>query len=276
MSPNRNAKSVFSRYCPGIDAKLTGQNLVLIGCLIAWSVSVSFAAGSSPTSAVTKSPATQPALPAVEVTGNSAEYDLGFIAPGSIHTAVFILINDSDKPLTIKKVRSECSCMKVLDPPEAIPAGGSIEIKVEVAAPAKSLRYSKRIVIQTDSPERSVIALTVTADIGLPLKITPEVLIIDSSGGLAESAFVTIHNRSEKSYQPLYAVSSIAGLSAQVPRAVISPGEKLAIPIAARADAKLAAGQSGSITIHTNCPQQQRLTVQVKVKEPTPSPKVGH
>ncbi len=270
MSRYLSSKSLFFL---SIDVKLSGYFLALIGCVIALSVSVSFAADSSTTSAVTKTPATQPALPAVEVTDNAAEYDLGYIAPGSIHTAVFKLINTSDKPINIKKVRSECSCMKVLDQPEAIAPGGSVEIKVEVAAPAKSLKYSKRIVIQTDSPERSVIALTVKADVGLPLKITPEILIIDSTNGLTENASVTLHNRSTESFQPLYAVSSIAGLSAQVPRAVIGPGERLAIPIAARADAKFTAGQSGTITIHTNCPAQQRLTVQVKVKEPSPSPK---
>ena len=274
MSCNRNAKSVFSRHFTGIDAKSSAWFLALtVSFFIGWSTSVSCAAEGSPTAAPVKTPATKPALPAVEITGDSGEYDLGYIAPGSVHSAVFKLINPSDKPINIKKVRSECGCMKVIDPPEAIAAGGSAEIKVEVAAPGKSLRYSKRIVIQTDSPERSVIALTIIADIGLPLKTAPEVLTIDSSTGLTESASVTIHNRSTESYQPLYAVSSIGGLSAQVPRAVIGPGEKLSIPIAVRDDAKLTPGQSGTITIHTNCPAQQRLTVKVKIEESSPSPK---
>ena len=277
MSCNRNAKSVFFRYFTGIDAKSSAWLLTLTASFfIAWSASVSLAAEGSPTAAPVKTPATQPALPAVEVTGNAGEYDLGYIAPGSVHSAVFKLVNTSDKPINIKKVRSECGCMKVIDPPEAIAAGGSVEIKVEVAAPGKSLRYSKRIVIQTDSAERSVIALTIIADIGLPLKVAPEVLTIDSSGGLTENSSVTIHNRSTESYQPLYAVSSIGGLTAQVPRAVIAPGKKLLIPIAVRDDAKLTSGQSGTITIHTNCPAQQRLTVQIKITKPESSPKTGH
>ncbi len=108
----------------------------------------------------------------IGVIGDVASYDLGPIEPSSKHTIIFQIQNDSQEPLDILKVRTECRCMKVIDKPDTIRPGEAGMVKVEMTTPGKvkSSNFSKLILLKTSSPDRPIIRLRLKAKIILPMQ----------------------------------------------------------------------------------------------------------
>ncbi len=117
-------------------------------------------------------PVESDAAAVVDVIGDVASFDLGPIEPGSKHTIIFQIQNDSQESLDILKVRIECRCMKVIDKPDTIGPGKTGTVKVELTTPgkAKSSNYSKLVLLKTSSPDRSIIRLRLKATIILPMQ----------------------------------------------------------------------------------------------------------
>ncbi len=203
--------------------------------------------------------------PSVAVSGKAAAHDFGYVKVKAKRFVIFNISNPAGKPLKVRKVRSECKCMLTPDPPKAIAAKGVTPVRVDFIAPDKPMRYSKRILVQTDSSELPVIVLRVEADVGRPLYVKPSVLDLgEIPAGVEFKATVTLINKSDKSVRLAYGTSTSRECIARVPRAAIGcDGGKLSLPIAIK---PVRAGDRGKaiIHIHTDCPTQQRVDLQVK------------
>jgi hypothetical protein len=201
----------------------------------------------------------------VAVSGKAAAHDFGYVKVKAKRSVIFNISNPGGKLLKVRKVRSECKCMLAPAPPKAIAAKGITPVRVDFIAPDKPMRYSKRILVQTDSPERPVIVLRVEADVGRPLYVKPSVLDLgEIAAGVEFKATVTLINHSDKPVRLAYGTSTSSECIARVPRASIGcAGGKLSLPIAIK---PARAGDRGKATIHihTDCPTQQRVDLQVK------------
>ena len=202
---------------------------------------------------------------AVSVSGDKAAYDFGYIKYKHKRSVIFNIPNNTKAPLKIRKVRSECKCMLAPDPPKVLAAGVNTPIRVDFIAPDKPMRYSKRILVQTDSPDRPMIILRIEADVARPLYVRPRVLDLgEIPAGVETTTPVTLINHSDKPVRLAYGTSTSSQCVARVPRAAIkSGGGELSLPIAIQA-AQAGGSHNATIRIHTDCPTQQQVSVQVK------------
>jgi len=201
----------------------------------------------------------------VSVSGNKAGHDFGYVKCKDKRAVVFNIPNSSPKPLKLPKVRSECKCMLVPNPPKALAAGGNTPLKVDFIAPDKPMRYSKRVLLQTDSPDRPMVILVIEADVGRPLAVKPTILDMGNvQAGSEVQRPVTLINHGSTPVRLAYSTSTTSECIARIPRAVIEArGGKLSLPIA------ITPAQSGSkgkatVHIHTDCPTQPQVNVQIK------------
>ncbi len=228
-------------------------------------VAVNQAARSTKALTVEQRRAIAEALAARDVLTVRDEYDFGFVEPNSRHIIDFVVANAADAPLTILRTRSECKCMTAPAPPTSVPAGGSVKVRVVFVAPKESMRYSKRIVLQTTDKTRPVVTVRVKADVGRPLVIAPKVLEMgDLPAGGKTRGTVTIHNRSGKEVRLAYSTSSQSGCIALIPRAPVPAGGQLSVPIAVTTTAASARPRRVTVTIHTDCAGQRQLSVPVR------------
>lgn len=211
-------------------------------------------------------PKTAPVVPVASAAGG---HDFGFVGPGTVHYVAFNLRNPAGTPLKLRKVHSECGCMQVVDPPAVIPAGGEAAVKVRLAAPKKTLTYSKRVIVLPEG-NRPAIALQVSARVGLPLEAEPKTIDLGMLVvGEQRQAFLTVVNHGDKAVRPVYGTSTLAGCLPKVPRADVPPGGRLAIPIEVRAAGTsamtaTAATETGTVRIQTDSDKQPTVEAQVR------------
>ncbi len=219
----------------------------------------------------TSRPATMPAPSGsdgptvVHVRAVEGEHDFGYVEPASKHRVTFVVANANDSPLKIRKVRSECNyCIKIAGYPKTIAPGGGGRFVIDFVAPKKSTAYASRVVLATDDPNRSIIALKIKADVGRALVVSPGVVNLGKLAvGQEGKGEVTLINRGKKAFRPIYSTSSSPGCSARIPRASVAPGGKLSIPLVAKAEGGV--GKKKCVVhIQTNNPNQPRLTVRIE------------
>lgn len=110
----------------------------------------------------TTEPTTSPtSMPVVKVTGVEASYDLGTVPVSSEHFIVFEVDNPKDKAVAIKKTRSECDCISLVDAPASLAAKTATPIKVKFVAPKVAISYRTSLAIFTDDSDRKMITLRV-------------------------------------------------------------------------------------------------------------------
>ena len=198
------------------------------------------------------------------ILASGVEHDLEFIEPKSLHRVVFVLKNPSDHDWKIKSTRSECDCMKCVDPPQKILAGKTAQITVEFKAPDTPQDYSKRIVVFTEDEKAPHHKFCLRARIGLPLHVVPSAVSFDKvAPGEQYEHTVDFVNDGKVPVKVLYAISTDPACHARVPHEAIPPGGRIALPIILRPG-------SGPLTkplilrLHTNCPVQQVVPISIK------------
>jgi len=205
-----------------------------------------------------------------------AECDFGFISPSSTHRVVFVLANRSARPIGIKRVRSECACMKVQTEPKALPARSSSEVPVTLAAPDRASSYSKRILLSTDDSEAPQIVLRLSARVGRPLELRPSQLDFGRvAAGGSRTAEVTLFNHGSAPVRPVYSTCTDLGCVARIPRAAVPAGGSLSIPLIVRASPDASGPQRATVNIHTDSPDQPRLAVRVRYVVAAPREKAS-
>lgn len=134
-------------------AALLMAGLILAGCS---NESVS----NKPAVALEGMPAGVPASHVAVVTGTEGNVNLGRVAAGSKTMVVYQIANNTDRPLTIQKVRCDCACVALGKPPEQpAPPHGAVNVTATYEAPPGKGPYDSHIMVLTDDPDRRVIML---------------------------------------------------------------------------------------------------------------------
>ena len=80
----------------------------------------------------------------------------------------FRLHNDADKPLRITKTMSDCPCIRILDHPPSVAAGGTGNVRVEDTSTSRIERYQGQVIVFTDRRSRAHVRLNIQATVGEP------------------------------------------------------------------------------------------------------------
>ena len=119
-----------------------------------------------------------PAPPAQAVPANPlrlepARFDLGAVAPGSVHQRTFRIVNGSTAAVRIRAATPNCRCTTVTDiVGRTIPAGGSIELTAAFDAPRTPGEKDARVTIVFEGQQRPLIA-EIKGDVTLPIRVEP-------------------------------------------------------------------------------------------------------
>ncbi len=117
-------------------------------------------------------PATAPAdlnLDAVGAKVSQTEWlaDTGDIAGGRIIRAVFNVENPTNRPLAITDVVPGCHCTSVPNPPEVIPASGSVSVEVDVDVSQEPGEFEQAVELKTQDREFPILLLRVAGNVVL-------------------------------------------------------------------------------------------------------------
>lgn len=237
-----------------------------------------------PSIAQEASPSSQPSqnrsdesVQTVELFDTETQVELGYVKPDSQHRLILHLTNPSaEKPLILRKLKSECKCMTFEASPCEIPTGESVDLPIAIHFGDKDTHYAKRVILVTDDAQKPLISCLVKADVGLPLITLPKVLDLGTLSPGEHQAEILLYNRGETSIKPLYSTADRMDCLGLVPRAEVAENEKVAIPV--KVTTAGSGTQTTTVTIHTNCPAQRQIDFTVRytvasepqAAEPTP------
>ncbi len=188
-------------------------------------------------------------------------HDLGYMRPGTSVESILKLTNTTEHDITIRSGRSTCDCLKIENPKRVIPSGEQASFKIVLDAPGEVGRYQKQIYLRTDAPTTETVQINVTADIGLPLKIDPSRLIIESP---PDTETVRITNCGDQPIQLLYSTANQPGLFAKMPRKSVAPNSTVEVEIVTQNPEDIPP-TDGTITLHTTSQQQPTLRIPVTI-----------
>jgi len=199
------------------------------------------------------------------VTVKDGMYNFGSVLAGSKHEATLSLPHFLKGPVTVRKVLSECKCMKGSVGTGQIAAGKPITLRVTLVAPKEQTRYSKRFLLKIDPSAKQPITVRIKANIYLPLSVEPEKLDFGKVPvGRESRRTITIHNRSRTPARLIYALadgipSDTVGMS--LPAAPISPGGTASFPITLTPQAP--GHSSSTLQLRTGHPIQPSIRIPI-------------
>lgn len=200
----------------------------------------------------------------IMVRGAEATHDFGYVDPESRHTARFAVINDSAKPLVIRKTVSNCSCLTAESVPGAIAPDGRRTVKVVYQSSEKRRRYTGHVMLLTDSAQRPGVQLTITAAVGLSIEPRPAMLEagVITLGG-ERVTHVRLTNHADRPIRMLRGTSTRPeACKIGVPQLSIPPGRTLKLPVTIRG--RESAGQrTALLRLHTDAPDQPVVEIPV-------------
>ncbi len=102
-------------------------------------------------------------------------HDFGVISPHEVCEHVFVLRNDGDEPLHIKKVVASCKCVLPENVTEYIQPGESADVRVSFKGKPDENRYNQSVTIATNDPTQSELTLKIVG------KVAPDITILPNS-----------------------------------------------------------------------------------------------
>ena len=99
--------------------------------------------------------------------------ELGIVEPGSTHRRTFRIVNDGPVPLLVRAASPSCRCTTVDDiVGKQVPAGGSLELEAEFAAPTTPGYKDAKVNVVLEGAPRPLVA-KIGGDVTLPIRVTP-------------------------------------------------------------------------------------------------------
>lgn len=127
------------------------------------------------------------------------EYDFGKALGGSEIKHTFTLKNIGQKPLKILSVTETCACTASVLSRDEIPAGGTGNISAVLTVPSGNTQVEESLLVLTNDPTQSTLALTLKGQAFIPLTTFPERLALGNQKPLQEplTKRVSLHVQSE-------------------------------------------------------------------------------
>jgi len=102
-----------------------------------------------------------------------SRFDLGIVAPGSVHRRTFRIVNDGPMPLRVRAASPSCRCTTVTDVVgRTIAPQGSLELEAQFDAPKTPGVKDATVNIVLDGAPRPLVA-TISGDVTLPIRVEP-------------------------------------------------------------------------------------------------------
>ncbi|MCL4200929.1 MAG: DUF1573 domain-containing protein [Pirellulaceae bacterium] len=122
------------------------------------------------------SPTADDAVPRVFV--QESEYDFGVMDPLQSASHAFVIRNQGDGPLRLRRGSTTCKCTLSEVDTRLIPPGGSGEVVLTWNTGRKHQRYDHSATVLTNDPERPELQLHVRGVVRADLRAEPETLVL--------------------------------------------------------------------------------------------------
>lgn len=206
-----------------------------------------------------------------------AHYEFGIMNVGSTGQHTFIIKNEGDAPLQLKKGDTTCKCTLSELENDEIPPGGTAEIKLEWTPKDATPQFHQKADIWTNDPENLTIALNVVGTVDDYLHMVPDgswelpVLVDDDPRSIEGRIFSTVLD----DFNILSVDTPSDYLSAEW--RVLEKDElaqynaKSGFEVKVTAQPTMAVGKhSDLVTITTDVEEREKLSVSVYTKRPGP------
>jgi len=199
----------------------------------------------------------------VDVIGDKAEVNLGFIEPRSRHRITFVLHNRSARTLTIRDIKTECSCTAVSRSETIIRSGKTSRVDITYTARSSAGQDTTKAVVLTDDPDRLLIPLVIKADTGLALAFRPRSLDVgEVPVGRQVQAGVLLANLGREPIQILDIQTVGAGIGVDAGKARIGGGRGLPVTVFVNGG-KTAGTWTASLDIFTDSAAQPVVSLPI-------------
>ncbi len=209
--------------------------------------------------------ACEPKGPKISAVENT--FNFGQIDQYESVTHVFVIKNDGDQNLEIKKVKTTCGCTAAKQKSNIVEPGKQTEIEVTFNAGPRSGEQKKKITVETNDPVTPRLELYIEGTVVVRLEANPRLIrILDVESGQEASGKVTLTNKSQ---EPV-TISEFKYTDENVVKVeLLADGQPVALPF------KLAAGQSVEMSATVKMPADKkflRTSIQVVTAEKPDKP----
>ncbi len=189
-------------------------------------------------------------------------FNFGQIDQYDVAAHVFIIKNQGDQKLEIKRVKSTCGCTAAQPKSKVIEPGQQTEIEVKFDAGPRSGEQKKRITVETNDAATPVIQLYMEGTVVERLALDPRsIRIIDAEPNKEASGTLTMTNKSQQAIT----ISALKADDPTVTKTVLKVNDKpAALPY------KLEPGQSVVLSVTVKMPADKnfhRTSMQVITAE---------
>jgi hypothetical protein len=110
----------------------------------------------------------------------ASEHDFGVCDPMETGSHTFLIRNQGDAPLAIKKGPTSCKCTLADLPTDVIPPGETGQVRVSWTANTKYLLFSQQAVVLTNDPEHQNLVFRIKGEVRAHLMAEPEDVVFSS------------------------------------------------------------------------------------------------
>jgi hypothetical protein len=161
----------------------------------------------TPTTDAGGSPAARPPEPpsdgrAPKAVVDVSEHDFGTCDPMEQGSHTFLVRNEGDAPLEIKKGPASCKCTLVDFPARAILPGETGRVRVSWTATTKYLLFNQQAAVLTNDPEHPSLAFRIKGEVRAHLLAEPEEIVFSNlSPGEVQTRSLTLFSQAWNAFE---------------------------------------------------------------------------
>ncbi len=191
-----------------------------------------------------------------------SKFDFGTVSQGSIVEHSFLVSNNGQAPLIIRKIHPECGCVSSVVDTDTLKPGESTQVKTVFNSAGFRGEKTKTIRVYTNDPQQSSAVLTLHGTVKPELEVNPAVLLFGAvrRGTQVSSQVMLSSGGADFEITSAIPRSSFVTAAVQIAPAGKSAGKKIIVSF--KADAPIHQFRD-VIIIHTNNPKNPLVYVPV-------------
>lgn len=148
---------------------------------------------------------------------DKAEHHFGFLDPADRCEHVFVIRNEGNSPLELRRGTTSCKCTMSDIPEMPIPPGGEVGIRVASKIAQKEGAFSHSAIVFTNDPQNSTIRLRIQGEVRKYIGAHPSrIVVADIKRNETRTAELTVYSQVWKDFEIRDIHSSLAGLNWQL------------------------------------------------------------
>lgn len=179
---------------------------------------------------------------------DQATYNFGQAEQNGQVSHTFVLRNEGDQPLIIKKVKKSCGCTVAKMSKSEIEAGGQADLSVVFNTGSYRGQQKKRLTLETNDPNNARVQLFIEGTVIERLAFEPRALrIMDLQPGQNSTGEVTVTNKSNEDIE----ITKLTFAGEQIVSVALAGGAELPLPY------KLGVGENITLVVTVTQPEGQ-------------------